>query len=194
MNLRLFIAVAVPGAVKLEIKKILGQVMPLFRGNGAMRWVGEENWHFTVSFLGAEPESVVPLIKAAMVETASALKNSGPLVIDFEKIVYGPTDRPGNSRRMIWLTGASNASQRLGKLKEILEKNLEDQGVAWLRTDHGDFRAHLTLARFEPMDLKTLPSIEQKLDWHYEANSFDLMESHLSRAGARYEKLFGVDF
>ena len=190
MNLRLFIAVAVPEEIRFKIREMVDLIRPLFRGRGDIRWVAEENWHFTVSFLGSEPESAVPLIKAAMAE----IVRPGGFRIDFDRLVYGPFGQRFNDvRRTIWLPGTVETSGLLGKIKQFLDDNLKNKGVRW-QEHRGVYFSHLTLARFGGTSLGNLPPIEQKLDWHYEAQGLDLVESHLRPAGAVYDKLFGVDF
>ncbi len=126
-----------------------------------------------------------------MAETVAAAA-SGRIGIELEKIVYGPTDRPGHSRRMIWLTGSAATSGVLSGLKKVLEEKLKQAGVSWRQEDRENFQAHLTLARFEPAPRQNLPPIERPLGWRYEAAGLDLMRSDLRRTGAVYERISSV--
>jgi len=53
------------------------------------------------------------------------------------------------------------------------------------------FLSHLTLARFREEDLADLPvsTLNEEIDWRFEARSFLLMESLLSNTGAEYAVL-----
>lgn len=193
---RLFIAIPVPSEIKDLITRLLAD-QKLIRGLPAgrqglpreARFVPEENWHFTLVFLGYQEESTVPIIKASLEKFIP----SRSYEIKFDKLVYGPTEigRRVKPPRMLWLTTAPETSKALGEIREILERELGNSGIKWLR-ENRPFQAHLTLARFLPTPLERLPKIERKIDWRYLPPEIQLMKSVLKRSGAEYETLFST--
>lgn len=187
MKRRLFIAINLPVEIKQKLGAEVGELKELFIKAGLdIRFLSAENWHLTLTFLGYQDDADINLIINAL--QAVAPKFDMP-VIEFEKIIYGPPDKPP---RMIWLTGTKETSKSLAAIKDELEKELIDQGVRFQRESRL-FNAHLTLARFE-LSKKSLPDIEKSFSHEFGAKSLDLMESHLKRTGAEYEILSSFDF
>ena len=100
---------------------------------------------------------------------------------------------------MIWLVGTKETSKILGEIKNHLENELVKNGVKFQR-ENRPYNAHLTLARFPsaPINADTI-SINQFLNQHksvlsFQAQSLDLMESHLKSTGAEYEVLTNLAF
>lgn len=197
---RVFIAVNLPEDLKDDLEAILGKARTLFgpaapdepspdspsqRGGRAsptgreVRFLTRDNWHLTISFLAYQDDHSISLITRAIEDTVRAF---GPPAIDFEKIVYGPIGKPS---RMIWLTGAKETSEILSEIKSFLEKKLFENGVRF-RQEQRQFNAHVTLARFEAIKRSALPHLEMDFKRSFEAESLDLMESHLKRSGAEY--------
>lgn len=152
-----------------------------------MRFLREENWHFTISFLGYQDDGGVKKIIGA---ARNAAQSFAPPIIKLEKIVYGP---PGRTARMIWLIGSDETSQSLSDIKKVLEDNLESAGVRFDR-EARPFTAHLTLARFEPAPVVSLPPVEKRIKFAFNAANLDVMESRLKRSGAEYEVLSSFAF
>lgn len=176
---RLFIAINLPDEVKNRIKKVIGGI-PDFR------WIPPENWHLTLVFLGSQPdEAIIPILESIR----ESAQNFPAPVIEFEKIIYGPPNKPP---RMIWLTGIKETSKILGEIKNKLEDDLIENRVRF-KIENRPFNAHLTLTRFESISenfqLSQLPA-----PINFTAQSLDLMESHLKRSGAEYDILTRVDF
>ena len=186
--LRLFIAIPVPGNIREEIGNLVADLKEVRGLPNDIRFVPEENWHFTLVFLGYQPETAPPLIQSSIKEISHSniLKN---IRIGFERLTYGP---PGKTPRMIWLTAVSETSRDLGGIKNVLEESLEKNGLRWQK----DTRpvGHLTLARFQLKPIKFLPKIEKKMNWGYGAETLDLMRATLLRSEAVYDKIFSVDF
>lgn len=191
--IRLFIAVPVPGDIKKSVAELLGNVKPAFKHTSDIRFVSQENWHFTVTFLGYQEEVMVPMVEKSLEESISIfrkkIKEGGGLHVEFNKLIYGP---PGKTPRMIWLTTTKKTSEELGAFKGLLEDTLEKNGVRW-RRESRPLQAHITLARFLPTAKKKLPSIDRNLFWKYGVGEFNLMKSTLRRGGAVYEMLSSVE-
>jgi 2'-5' RNA ligase len=173
---RVFVAINFPEEIKKRIKAET-EALKLKFDPAAIRFLTPENWHLTLSFLGYQEEKSVDLIIRAMEEIC---KNQNSFMVKLEKIIYGPPKTP----RMIWMAAAAETSQKMALLKTALEDKLAEAGVKFKR-ERRLFSAHVTLARFrQPMTV--LPEIKKNIMLEFEADSLDLMESHLRRSGAEY--------
>ena len=210
--LRLFIAVNLPEDIKEKIGAVLDEVKRENPSLGKIvKWTPEENQHFTLIFLGYQPEAVVSLIKEAMTEAKSEFEEAK---VEFKRLDYGPIgglSRPVRSRppqggrshvygrtasngaSMIWLITTKETEEALAKIKSKLEAKLLEKKIEW-RRETRPFRAHLTLARFLPKLLKDMPKIREDLIFDFSVHSLFLMKSTLKPSGAVYETLFQVDF
>lgn len=211
MRRRLFIAVNLPEEIKKAIRKKLSEIPPVME----IRFVGEENWHLTLVFLGYQEEEKLENIFRAMAEAA---ENFSPFEINFSDINWGPSDK---SPRMIWLNGAEESSRKLSPLKDLLEEKLIAEGINF-KQEQKMFRIHITLARFRRLAEENFSALPPHHNRHgnnfsesqaqmpvwcgglsskfgelrlsFIPESLDLMESHLSRSGAEYEILQKINF
>ncbi len=192
---RLFIAINIPEDIRMKIskkKEVLESLIPgaNFVSSGGTHITPAENWHLTLVFLGyQEDEAILPIIKS-MEDVASGF-DSPEIILD--SISYAP---PKGAPRMIWLNGSPETSKGLASLKITLEDELIKNKVRF-KLENREFNSHITLARFNEISKKELPEIGkefQNLDWFFMAGGIDLMESHLSRSGAKYELLQHIDF
>lgn len=152
-----------------------------------IRFLPPENWHITLSFLGYQDEVDIEKIKTALAEAA---KSHIAFEVKIEKLIWGPPDKVP---RMIWLSGDSTTSKKLGEIKNHLEDILEASGVPFDRESR-HFNAHITLARFDLRLPRPKPEIEKGVDLRFGAKSLDLMESKLERGGAKYTVLQKFSF
>jgi 2'-5' RNA ligase len=86
---------------------------------------------------------------------------------------------------MVWVSGDTETSHALGTLRQILEKRLADHGIMF-RHENRSYHCHLTICRFNPVPLRSLPLLNVDTDIRFTAPSLDLAESHLSSTGAEY--------
>lgn len=185
MKRRLFIAVNLDARTRAAISKAEKDIEDAFgweRGD-AVRFMPEENWHITVSFLGTQDDADLTAIMGAMRKTAG---HFSPADISFTDIAYAPQkDNP----RMIWLRASKDTSMALGKIKIFLEDLLDEAGVRFEREARA-FSGHITLARF-PNAARTsdLPQIERNIRITSVGTSLDLMESETGPHGAQYAVL-----
>ncbi len=181
--MRLFIAINLPEEIKNKIEEAMKKINPELSqkiDNYPAHFSPKKNWHLTITFLGYQPQETVNSVLESIKETTTYFN---PPKIDFENISYGPLDSPA---RMVWLVGAEKTSRTLAELKIKLEDALIKNGVKF-KQEKRAFSTHVTLVRFrEP--LGRLPDrLITPLSLSFEAQSLDLMESHLKRAGSEYE-------
>lgn len=184
---RLFIAINIPEDIKKKIAKKRDLLESLVPG---VRFMGEENWHITLIFLGEQSdEALLPIVKS--------MKDLIPGFvcpeINFSDISYGPVK---GAPRMIWLNGNEKTSKELAVLKNSLEDELIKNGVRF-KLENREFRTHITLAKFSEDIRNGLPELGDEfrdLSWSFEVDGLDLMESHLSARGAEYEVLQRIEF
>lgn len=181
--MRLFISVPLTDETRDYLRQELAPVKQKFRISETLnlvKWVPEENWHFTLIFLGEQEEMDMDKIKTAL-KTFNVVNSTTLNVVHLEKITYGPV---GKRPRMVWVTTDKETSKRFEGIKSKLEKALEEQGLKW-RKDNRPFNGHITVARIK--DTRGLPEIKKALDFEYQAPSINLMTSTLGGSQAKYE-------
>ena len=191
---RLFVAINLPPHLKEIIAKSVNNLISIRCGGlpdeaKNFRWLSLENWHLTPVFLGYQPDEAIGPILDSLKETA---KSFPAPAVEFEKIIYGPPNKPP---RMIWLTATKETSKKIQEIKNYLENNLVENGVKFQR-ENRPYNAHLTLARFQSSQQNN----QNKLlnypihQLSFISQSLDLMESFLKRTGAEYEILTSLTF
>ena len=208
---RLFLAINIPKDIKLKIAQKRDLLESLIPG---LRFVGEENWHLTLVFLGQQSdEALLPIVRSMR----DLVPKFACPEINFSDISYGPLK---GTPRMIWLNaggvafkepgsralgrpsdglglnGDDKTSKILSNFKIALEDELIKNGVRF-KLENREFNSHITLARFTQAHAKGLPEISKEfkdLNWFFEAEGLDLMESHMSDKGAKYEILQRIEF
>ncbi len=189
MKKRLFIALNLADDVKDGIENVLNGV-PLPR-QSSVHVTPRENWHITVLFLGDQEEEDIPKIELAMAE-AVRKRNAPAPGGKLQQISYGPS---GPRPRMIWAHVTRDASDGIGYLKKLLEEKLAEEKIEWRHEDHDRFDGHITLARFNPTPLRSLPHLQKPLNFVFRAPTLDLMVSALGRrGGAKYTALAQIAF
>lgn len=183
MKRRLFIALNLPEKLKDSIEREVEKIR--FQFTDDMRFIGREQWHITVSFLGHQQDEFMGKIIGAM---ESAVKKDAPM-IKFNNISYGPK---GGTPRMIWLNGDDKTSENIGRIKQIFEDNLVDNGINLQRREYKKYKTHITLAKFKTMD--DLPELSAPFTDFFQPESLDLMESRMSPKGASYDLLQKIKF
>jgi 2'-5' RNA ligase len=185
MKRRLFIAINPDPHTRRAVGKIEKDIEDAFgweRGEG-IRFMPEENWHITISFLGTQDDASLAAIVYAMRGTAD---RSAMPEISFAEVSYAPRkDNP----RMIWLKTSQMTDRALGEIKKSLENFLSEAGIRFERESRA-FSGHITLARFpNGMSPGDLPRVERPFAINGIGASLDLMESEPERNGSRYTLL-----
>lgn len=177
--MRLFVAINIP---KKERDRIHRSSRILREQGYPVRWVQPDLFHLTIKFLGdVRPESVASL--EGVLEGVAG--SAGPFVMKMGGFGAFPTIR---RPRVLWV--GVEPSPALRCLKQDLE---------WALSEHGfdretrAFHPHFTLGRSMADDgagaFRGLDVLSSELSYENEAKvrKFDLMESHLSSSGPRYE-------
>ena len=171
---RLFVAVGVPQRVRDEV----ADAGELLRPHAPeARWTDPAGWHLTLAFLGSVATAQVGPIETALAQVAA----SHP---PFTLALTGQGGMFG--RRVLWV--GIGDSPELSALTKDVRAALEPLGFP---PDERPFHPHLTLARARKGSALPRGLAERYAGpttaWTVE--TLDLMRSHLSRAGAWYERV-----
>jgi 2'-5' RNA ligase len=179
--MRLFIAINVP---KKEKDRIFRATRALREQEYPVRWVKPDLFHLTLKFLGEVRQDALPAIEGVLTGIADA---TGSFSVDIGGFGAFPTIR---RPRVLWV--GVDPSPALRCLKQDLE---------WALSDHGfdretrAFHPHFTLGRATSDDgagaFRGLDGLAAELGFEgtLKVWKIDLMESHLSPSGPRYEVL-----
>jgi 2'-5' RNA ligase len=175
--LRLFAAVEIPQRTKEEVERA---VAPFRERYPQARWVGPENWHVTVKFLGRTLPELVDRVREAC---ASASERVRPFGVELRPL--GAFPRPTGAR-VLWV-GLRDEAEGLGVIARSLDGELERE----FPPEKRPFTAHLTVARFEPRVRIDPAELEAAVPEPspFRVGELVLFRSHLSPKGARYEPL-----
>ncbi len=184
--MRLFVALDIDSDIRDRItafRNEMRQVAP------DVRWVGPETFHVTLQFLGETK-------KLDEVRHALEKVNCAPTQIAFRGSGFFPNSK---APRVFWV--GIEGDGRLQTLATQVAKAMHPLGF---ETDASSFMPHLTLARSgsgRPRPVpgeRAAPALQRVRDalekmpsqefGTMTAHQFFLYESHLSPAGARYEK------
>jgi 2'-5' RNA ligase len=169
---RLFVAIRPPG----DVRDLLIDAMD---DSPALRWVGDEQLHLTLRFIGEVERPVANDIAAALDRVRSSnfqLRISG--VGKFEK-------RSGGA---LW--AGVEPKTPVVSLAAKVERALQQVG---LEPEHRAFSPHITLARWNRRNLEAVEAfLSRNSDLHsdpFDVDRFVLFESKLSRHGPHYEEI-----
>jgi 2'-5' RNA ligase len=134
-SIRTFIAVELSGTVIARAK----EAIRLLKTSGAeVGWVGTEQMHLTLKFLGNVPETETPDVCRIV---AAAVAQVDPFEIVFRGLGAFPR---ASEPRTIWL-GIDGGQEELAELHAAIEEGLKkEMGFA---KEHRRFHPHLTLGR-----------------------------------------------
>jgi RNA 2',3'-cyclic 3'-phosphodiesterase len=184
LNVRLFVALEIPAAVRDNLAALLEDLRALSAqlADKRPRWVRPENLHVTLQFIGEAATEKLDGIRA----TLAKIRSGAPLEIQFHGLGFFPN---AAHPRVLW--AGVQASANLPTLAADVDGALETKGFA---REGRAFTPHLTLARFEPPGLheKLRGAIEERDELVFgscEAREFHLIESKLKPSGAEYTSL-----
>lgn len=174
-KIRLFAAVDVPQPVTA---RVLAATAPLRRRHPSLRWTDPEGWHLTLAFLGWVEQPALPAVEAALERAAVRAE-------PFELRLSGEA---GSFRSGVLWAGVE-PQPSLDRLAEVVRDELAR--VVPLPDADRPFRPHLTLARTKGRPGEAREAAAgyggPAAGWHVE--QLELLRSHLSRSGARYEQV-----
>ena len=188
--MRLFLALEIDDAARAAIGdaavRIARRLSKLGAG-GAVKWVGRENLHVTLRFLGEVADTNVPPLIAAL---------ESPLAIGAFEMVLGGGGcfPPGGPPRVIWVAVTHGAAEARRTYAE-LERRLSAFDV---EREARPYTPHLTLGRVREIPRSAGASLRA---WaselpspiaHVRVAAATLFRSRLSPNGASYERLLQV--
>jgi 2'-5' RNA ligase len=180
--MRLFVAVNLPDAVR---HAAWNSAATLRDAGFPVKWVGVNALHLTLKFLGE-----VGSERQTEVQDAVSAAASGSAQFVMPLAGFGAFPNPRRAR-VIWLGCESVAELEL--LVHRVEQQMSEIGFP---IEGRPFHPHLTLGRVRrdarPASLAGLDEMLQRLQFQSQTvvESVDLMQSELSRAGARYTRLY----
>ncbi len=187
-QIRAFIAIELPGAVKAEITRLQEQLKA--KSRVPVRWVNPDNIHLTLKFLGdIDIDKVDDIIKA--------VGDAARGFLSFRLGVKGLGVFPNPNRIQVIWVGLSGSLDKLGDLQRRIDSALARLGFP---PEKRDFSPHLTIARMRD---RAAPAERQRLGRLIEATAFTsqfdiavgavhLMKSRLTREGPIYSRLGSV--
>lgn len=183
MELRCFVSAELPA----ELKARLGETLKPLRATPAdVKWVLPENLHITLKFLGRTKEELIPDIKAALTQAASA---HSPTMFKLSGAGAFPNMR---APRVIWLGMAG--AEGLSSLKSDVEAALIPLGY---EPEGRKFSPHLTIGRVRSkrgnIALRgEIEALSETVFGEVRVAGICLMKSVLSPGGARYTILHEI--
>ncbi|MBD3179051.1 MAG: RNA 2',3'-cyclic phosphodiesterase [Candidatus Latescibacteria bacterium] len=180
--MRLFFGIPVSENVR---RSVAASISELGLGRGPFRWVPTENFHFTLKFLGETGQEKLPEIKEAALEVSSEVEGEFTATLD----QFGAF--PSLSRPRVIFYSLSEGGGSMTRLAGEIDRAMSSLGF---RREKRAFHPHLTLARIKkPLSQELLDKLSRVPplagENSQEVGSFQLIRSHLSRSGARYEKI-----
>jgi 2'-5' RNA ligase len=185
-ELRLFIGLEIPAEVRDTVALKIGTLKPRLP---AARWVHQDNFHFTLVFLGEANESRLPDLQGALTPVFGAWSS---FRLQLEAAGSFPPRRPA---RVLWI--GLKEDEVIRKLQAEVWRAVDS--VLDLEADWKPYHPHLTVARCpRAWPRRAVDSWRQSVSGPV-AESFPVSRgvlfcSHLSRRGATYEVVQSYPF
>jgi 2'-5' RNA ligase len=182
--MRLFVAINFPADLREALWRA---AQPLREAGFPIRWVGPEELHLTLKFLGEVAADREPELVACL---DAAVRGAKPFVLPVGGFGAFPTaSRP----RVVW--AGCEPLPALEWLQHRVEHEMHQLGFP---LEGRAFRPHLTLGRARrdtrAADFRELEDRLNALAFAAEAlvSSVDLMQSHLTPGGAHYTRRYAA--
>src|ERR1035441_7681615 len=182
---RLFIAVAIPEAVKAKMAEAQAELRRALPGHG-VRWTRREQFHLTLKFLGDVDAATVEALGEAI---RAACRGFGVLHLRAERVGFFPDLR---YPRVVW-TGVLEQAERLTRLQQAV-----DIATRAFTTEQKEerFTGHVTLARIKAIRRpeaealgKAAAAMADRVFGPWTTGQVELMRSVLSPKGASHNAL-----
>ena len=182
---RLFIALAVPPEIRVEIGRVQGRLRR-DAPPGAIRWTRQEQFHVTLKFLGDIPSAQLAALEPAVYQ---ACAGRPALRLSARGIGCFPNEqRP----RGIWIR-ANDPDGQLAELRQRLDEAMRPFAPM---AKPEKFTGHITLGRFKPGRHAAIEKLLERAtvlrDRHFgdwTAVTVEIVRSELSSTGARHTPL-----
>ena len=189
MEHRLIIAIDIPEAVRVELRKIIkGDVEANNELYANARMMDEESWHITLAFLGEKSKEHIATIEQVLQEVTKA--TPAPEIV-IRTVTTAPPQRPP---RMVWATTTTETNLALGPIKDAVIKGLAAHDIRQEGEVFPNYHGHITLARLPEGRRIANHIISLPNALAFQPRTIDLMESHLESSGAKYKTLKSIDF
>ena len=186
-EIRSFIAIELPGAVKLNLSQIETQLKSGRRFE--VKWVAPESIHLTLKFLGN-------ILVESTKDIAQAMSEATQGIPPFRLEVKDLGVFPNLKRVQVAWVGVHGEIDKLSQLQQRLDSNLSRLGFA---PEGRPFTPHLTIARLRdnasPTERQALGQLIASTRFEAGAFSVDaisLMKSQLTREGPIYSRISQV--
>jgi RNA 2',3'-cyclic 3'-phosphodiesterase len=185
---RLFIAVAIPEAVKAKMEEAQAELRRALPEHG-IRWTRREQFHLTLKFLGD--------VEAARIEELSeairaACRGFGVLRLRAERVGFFPER---GYPRVVW-TGVQDEGEKLPGLQRAVDA--ASQGFT-TEAKEERFSGHVTLARIKAIRRpeaealsKAAAAMADRVFGQWPAGQVELVRSVLSPQGASHSTLAAI--
>lgn len=186
---RIFIAIPIPE----DVRAALQEVLTVDSATGASiyevaQMTGEEKWHITIEFFGAQPEKAVATIEKV---TEHVVQTTSAPTITVRTLSTAPAKRPP---QMFWAKTTAETDIALGTLREKITKELVPHGINKQGMHFQIYAGHITLAYFPKGRRIEERVISLATPLTFQAKSIDVMESRLSDTGSTYSLIRSIDF
>jgi RNA 2',3'-cyclic 3'-phosphodiesterase len=183
---RVFIAIPLPVDLKVKLVTLQQEFRPLPL---EAAWVREAGFHLTLRFLGDVDSTKIAPIVSCMTATA---QHSHPFSLSLAGVGVFPHE---SNPRVLWV-GVQDRTGDLRHIQQGLDAQLRQVGFP---PENRPFAPHLTLARLKRVlrrgdFLATLKVHRETVLGQLDVDRFELVESQLHPAGARYSIVNAVPF
>ncbi len=184
MTRRVFTAIDLPKDIKKGIAKTRDDLKDRF-DEKVIRWIGDENLHITLLFLGKIREGDLKKIISQLEE----IEESGPIKLALKEIRYFPKDE--REAKMIFL---NIEGEGIRMLYQKIKEKIEPLNIIKKEDNEREFIPHITLGRinlwnFRKYELFEIPEIDEIMNLEFYTNSFCLMESQLKNREVLYRTI-----
>lgn len=173
--MRLFIALTINEQIKEEIYRYEESLMSKAKAN--VKWVGKDNLHITLKFLGEVKENKLEETKNSLM---SVMLGQPSFEIEYKGVGFFPQGKPP---RVIWVGAESPETIKLAK------KIDERMSLLGFEKEEREFQNHITIGRVKEgyFDIDLIKKDIDKYFGRMTINKIDLYQSHLSSYGPAYE-------